>query len=548
MSASIPQLTPPEAAPGQASAPRAASRATTRIARSTGVLATAIAVSRVLGFVRDVLLARIFGTTIQAQAFVVAFRLPNVLRDLVAEGAVTSAFVPVLTWYRMKRDEAEFWRLSHALLSRLVVILCGLGALGVLAAPLIVRLVAPGFAGDPAKLALTVALTRILFPFITLVGFWAFFMGLLNSLHHFLMPAMGQAVLNLAMIAACLWVVPRVADGAVAVAVAVMVGGVAQILVQVPVAIRLGFRWRWRWRHPGSKEILRLLGPRVIGSAVYQASVLIDTALASLGTLAGDGAVVALYFANRLVQLPMALFGTASAQASLPALAEQAVHQDHDGFRDTLVSVIRMVAFVILPSAVGLIVMASPIVHGLFERGAFTHAAAVMTSRTLACYALGLWAYSTSKVLTGAFYALRDTRTPVFLAAEALGLNVALSLALLWPLKVSGLALAAALTNTLNAFRLIQRLERRLERPILQPARAALLRMLAASLVMGLACWALWRGVLVRMNPWVGLSLDVAAGVVVYLAASLGFGVQESTTVLRWSNLLPAITQPSASE
>lgn len=518
-----------------------------RIVRSTGILATATAVSRVLGFVRDVLLARVFGTTLQAQAFVVAFRLPNVLRDLVAEGAVTSAFVPVLTWYRMKRNEAEFWRLSHALLARLVVILCALGACGVVAAPLIVRVVAPGFAGDPAKLALTVTLTRILFPFVTLVGVWAFFMGLLNSLHHFLMPAMGQAILNLAMIAACLWVVPRVADGAVAVAVAVLLGGVAQILVQLPVAIRFGFRWRWRWHHPGSKEILRLLGPRVVGSAVYQASVLIDTALASLGTLAGEGAVVALYFANRLVQLPMALFGTASAQASLPALTEQAVHQDHQAFRDTLVSVIRIVAFVILPSAVGLTVMASPIIHGLFERGAFTHAAARMTSQTLACYALGLWAYSTSKVLTGAFYALRDTRTPVLLAAEALGLNVALSLALLWPLKVSGLALAAALTNTLNAFRLIQHLERRLALPILRPARGVLLRMLAAALLMGVACWALWEGALARLQAWLGLSLTVGAGLVVYLAACLILRVPEGTRLFQWGNVA-LLTQPSTTE
>ena len=279
---------------------------------------------------------------------------------------------------------------------------------------------------------------------------------------------------------------------------------------------------------------------------MYQASVLIDTALASLGTLAGEGAVVALYFANRVVQLPMALFGTASAQASLPALAEQAVHGDHRAFRDTLLSVIRMVAFVILPSAVGLIILASPIVHGLFERGAFSHAAAVMTSQTLACYALGLWAYSTSKVLTGAFYALHDTRTPVVLAAEALGLNVALSLALLWPLKVSGLALAAALTNTLNACRLIHRLERRLALPIVAPARGALLRMLAASLLMGAVCWALWQGALVRLHAWLGLSLAVGAGLLVYLAASVALRVPEATRLVQW--LSPLLAQPSASE
>jgi len=512
-----------------------------RIARSTGLLAMATGLSRVLGFVRDILIARLFGTTAPAQAFVVAFRLPNLLRDLVAEGAVTSAFVPVLSWYKAKGKMEEFWHLSQALLSQLIVLLCALGLIGVVAAPFIVRLIAPGFAADPEKLALTVLLTRLLFPFITLVGLWAYFMGLLNTLGHFTLPGLGPAILNLAMIVACIWFVPRVHPGVVALAVGVIIGGVIQLIIQVPVALRYGFRWGWRWTHPGSDEILRLLGPRMLGSAVYQANVLIDTMLASLSAVVGEGAVVAVYFANRLVQLPLALFGTASAQASLPALAEQAAHHDMEGFRSTLLSVVRMVGFVILPSAIGLMVLAFPIVGGLFERGAFDHRSTVMTSQAVIFYSLGLLAYAVSKVMTGAFYALRDTWTSVRLAMEAVAVSVLLSLALMWPLKISGLALAAAIANSLNAYRLTRRMERRLGAPLLRPASGPLARMLLASLVMGLGCWFVWHVFASHVRAWVGLVIVILDGVALYVCACRLLRVQELSTAARWLSKVPLL-------
>lgn len=510
-----------------------------RIARSAGVLASAIGLSRLLGFVRDILMARLFGTTLQAQAFVVAFRLPNLMRDLVAEGAVTSAFVPVLSWYRAKGDVRAFWALSQALAVRLLLLLVALGLLGAWAAPWIVRLIAPGFASDPDKLALTIRLTRMLFPFITLVGLWAYFMGLLNSLRHFAVPALGPAILNLAMIAACVWWVPRTSPGVVALAIAVMIGGAVQLAIQIPVAVRMGFRWRWHWTHPGSQEIVRLLGPRMLGSAVYQLNVLIDTALASLSIIVGDGAVAALYFANRLVQLPLALFGTASAQASLPALSEQAAHEDLAGFRQTLTSVLRMVGFVVLPSAAALVVLARPIVEGLFERGAFDHSATVMTSQALRCYALGLLAYAVSKVVSGAFYALHDTRTPVRLAAEALVVSVALSVALMWPLRIAGLALAAAVANTFNALRLLQRIERRLGDSLVRPVLGSWARTAAASALMGIACWFIWSVGCSRLPAWLGLAVVVAAGVGCYAMACWVCRVPELATVVRWVSRWP---------
>ena len=510
-----------------------------RIAKSTGLLSAATALSRVLGFVRDLLLARLFGTGFQIEAFVVAFRLPNMLRDLVAEGAMTSAVVPVLSASRAKGDQQDFWRLSQVLFTRMTVALLAVTLGGVLLAPGIVRVVAPGFAADPEKFALTVQMTRWLFPLIFFVGMWAYFMGLLNSLHHFAVPALGPSILNLAMLIACIWFVPVAQPPVAAVAGGVLVGGILQAAIQIPKALSLGFRFRWRWRHPGASEVLRLLGPRFIGSAVYQANILVDTVLASWSAVVGAGAVAALYFANRLIQLPMGLFGVSSAQASLPSLAEQAAKQDHQGFHDTLLAVIRMVGFIVLPSSVALLVLAAPIVGGLFERGAFGHASTVMTSQALAMSALGLLGISINKVLTGAFYARRDTWTPVKLAFEAVIINALLSLALMWPLKVSGLALAASVTNTLNSYRLAKRMERALSLRLVEPICGSLGKIALASAVMGLGSVALWHAWCIRAPVWLGLPLVVLAGMGLYAVCCWLLQVPEFTSAVRWIGRVP---------
>ena len=505
-----------------------------RIAASTRTISLAIAASRILGFIRDLLIAKLFGTGVQAQAFVVAFRLPNLFRDLVAEGAMTTAVVPVLSHYRATKPPQEFWRLAQALLIRISVTVGVLGGLGCALAPWLVTLIAPGFLTDPEKFALTVRLTRILFPLITLVGVWAFLGGLLNSLHHFALPALGPAVLNLAMIAGCVWVVPHVHPGVVGLAWAVMLGGLVQLGMQVPVAWSRGFRSRWVWRHEGSRDVMRLLGPRLVGAAVYHVSVLFDTVLASLSILAGEGAVAALYFANRLVQLPLALFATASAQASLPTLSEQAAVKDLHTFRATVLSLLRIVACESLPAAVGLIVLAPPIVRVCFERGAFDRQATVMTAQTVGFLAIGLVAYAASKVLSGAFYALHDTRTPVRLAIHALLVNMALAVMFIGPLRVGGLALATALSSSLNAWRLLRNLEQRLDMPLVPTLVNPMLRMGLAALIMGIGCLAAWGAVGVRMAPLAGLPLVIVGGILIYCLSCRLLGVAELSTVLQW--------------
>lgn len=516
----------------------------TRIAQSAGRISLATAASRILGFVRDLLIAKLFGTGIQAEAFVVAFRLPNLFRDLVAEGAVTTAIVPVLSSYRATKSAEAFWRLAQA--TGVKVLLAGtlIGVCGLVAAPWLVGLVAPGFRQDQEKFALAVTLTRWLFPFITLASVWAFFSGLLNSLHDFTVSALGPAALNLLMILGCLWIVPRVVPGVLGLVWAVLLGGVIQLAMQLPAVRARGFRWRWIWRHEGSGQMLRLLGPRLIGNAVYQVSVLFDTAVASLGWLVGGGAVASLYFANRLVQLPLALFATASSQASLPLLAERAAVNDFATFRTTVLSVLRVVAFESVPAAVGLFVLAEPIVRICFERGAFSHGATLMTAHTLRLCAVGLLGYAASKVLTGAFYALHDTRTPVRLAVQALILNMALALILVRPLQVGGLALATAISSSVNAWRLLAALERRIGSTLRADLLGAMGRIVPAALVMGLACWALAALLIRPQHQAASLLVVIVGGIIVYGSSCALLRVPELATGLRW---LTRMTQPSSS-
>jgi len=447
---------------------------------------------------------------------------------------MTTAVVPVLSATRATASPEEFRRLAQALGVRILAAVSVLGAAGWWLAPWLVMLIAPGFSSEPEKFALTVRLTRILFPFITLVGLWAFFCGLLNALHHFAMPALGPAVLNVVMIAGCLWVVPHATPGVVGLAWAVMLGGLLQLAMQWPAASARGFRWRWVWRHAGSREVMRLLAPRLVGAAVYQVSVLFDTILASLRMLAGEGAVAALYFANRLVQLPLALFATASAQASLPVLSERAALNDLPAFRATLLTLLRVVAFESLPAAVGLLVLAGPIVQVCFERGAFDPQATAMTAYTLRFLALGLLAYAAGKVLSGALYALHDTATPARLAIQALLVNMGLAVLFIGPLRVGGLALATACSSSFNAWRLLRTLERRLSAPLLPDLRTPLLRIGAAALVMGLVCRAAWQVLGHALAPLAALPLVIVGGIIVYGLSGTLLGVEELALARRW--------------
>ncbi|MBF0253817.1 MAG: murein biosynthesis integral membrane protein MurJ, partial [Candidatus Omnitrophica bacterium] len=338
------------------------------LGRSAGLLGGMTLVSRVLGFVRDILIASIFGTSAAAEAFVVSFKLPNLLRDLVGEGAMNAAIVPVLTETRLAQGEREFWRLVWTLALWILAVLAVIAAAGSLGAEWVVRIVAPGFSEDPEKFRQTVMLTRIVFPFVFLVGVSAYLMGVLHTMRIFGPSALSPIILNISIIVFMVQFAPR--WGAEAVAWGILTGGVVSVAVQLAFFLRTGVVWvRVRIFHEGVKKILSLLGPRFWGSAVYQTSVFVDTILASFFWIVGDGGQSALYYSSRLFQLPLAIFGVSMAQAVLPELSAHASGKDPEAFRKSLRFALRHVIFLAVPAAAGLAVLSRPMVELLFKRG-----------------------------------------------------------------------------------------------------------------------------------------------------------------------------------
>ena len=489
--------------------------------RSAGVMGGLTAVSRILGFVRDSLIVAAYGTSLTAQAFVVAFRIPNLLRDLAGEGAANSAFVPVFSRIRSVEGKESWALLAQAVWSQVLIGFLAVSALGVLAAPWLVTLVAPGFRSDPALQQLTVRLTRILFPFIGLIGITTFFMGLLNSIHRFTLSSLGPVLLNLCMIAGMfLW-----KQDAQGLAWGVIAGGLAQILVQWPALLRAGVRLDLKFRrHPGVNKIRRLLVPRMVGTGVYQMSVLVDTVFASFRSPVGPGGIAALYFANRFLQLPMALFGISMAQAALPTMARQAADNDLPAVRKTCAMALRSSLLVAIPSSAGLIFLGHPIIRTMLERNAFTPESTATTVWTLQWYAVGLASMCAVKVLANTLYAFHDTWTPVRSAIVALVTNAVLNSVLVWPMKLAGLALATSLSSTANSLHLYVAVRRRIG-PFDEALPGWIAKVTAASAGMGAVAWAVWSAGAVRATHPVAMAALLAASILAGMAAFAGFGL-----------------------
>ena len=498
--------------------------------KSTGIIGSATALSRILGFVRDIVIAAFFGTAVYAQAFVVAFRIPNLLRDLVGEGATNAALVPVLTEELHKNGKESFLRLSQVLFNIMFVTLLGLTAIGMLASPLIVRLIAPGFLADPEKFRVTVTLTRVLFPFLFLVGLWAYAMGVLNSLGKFVSAAFGSCFLNMAMILSAV----MFGENVFGLAFGVLSGGLLQFLIQLPSLQASGWKLRltMEFDHPQARRAGILMVPRVLGACVYQFNVFISTILASLSSIVGEGAVAAIYYANRIWQLPLAIFGIALAQAALPTMSRHVAENDTEKMKETIQFSLKIVFFVLVPSSIGLMMLAVPITKVLFERGAFTSYSTSITSGALFFYAFGLVACGGLKVLANAFYATGDTRTPVKAAFYSVILNLVLNLALMWPLKVGGLTLANSIAVTFNFAMLYMLLVKKLGDFGTAGILESFLKVTAASAAMAIAIKILmmWLG----GYKIVSLALVISGGVAVFLIASYIFGVKELKDSIRW--------------
>jgi len=508
------------------------------VTRAAGIVGIFTFLSRILGLARDILIANFFGSGMTADAFLVAFRIPNLLRRIFAEGSFSVAFIPVFTEYLQNRSKEEAFVLARVVLTFLALILTVITILGITFSPLIVRVIAPGFGGIGEKYALTVLLTRIMFPYIFLVSVLALFMGILNSLRHFAAPALAPVFLNLSMIAALLFLSPHVKVPTMGLAIGVIGGGILQLALQIPFLMdkALSLVPKWNPGHPALRKIGVLMVPTLFGSAIYQINQLVGTLLASL---LSEGSVSYLYYADRLVQFPLGVFAIAISTAVLPSLSREAADGDLVRLKETLSHALRLTMFITIPAMIGLIVLRQPIITVLFQRGAFDSFTTVMTAQALLFYSLGLWAFAALRVFVSAFYSLQDTKTPVKVAVVAMLANIGLSLTLMGPLKHGGLALALSLASTLQLCMLILFLRKRLGGIEGRVVIGSMARSLVSSLIMGVCIYLLTLKIFVShftqsvFGLTTGLSATIVVGIIIYVVSAKVLGSEELPSLKR---------------
>ncbi len=431
-----------------------------KIIKAASTIAGATLLSRVLGFIRDMIMARFFGATAAADAFYVAYRIPNLFRELLAEGTMSAAFVPVFTEYLATKEREEARKLASGVFTALLTIATLFVVIGIFTAPYLVLTIAYGFKFDPEKFNTTVYLTRLMFPFLLFISLSALTMGMLNSLRLFFVPALGPAILNVFIISTILILTPVVDPPVSAAAYGVLFGGVFPLLLQVYFLKREGmlFRFSAFWTHPGVKKIFKLMGPVVAGLSVTQVNLLINTILASFLAV---GSVSFLYYGMRLIHFPLGILGVAISTAILPSFATLAAKKDFKGLNETLSFGLRMVLFITIPAMIGLIFFRIPIVNLLFQHGEFDYNATLGTSGAILYYAVGIWSFASVRIITQVFYSLQDTKTPMKTAALSVACGTAASLVLIQFMAHKGLALATSLASMLNLSILLYRYNQR---------------------------------------------------------------------------------------
>src|SRR5574341_117240 len=463
-----------------------------KVAKAAGVVGAATLASRIMGYVRDMAMSWGFGTGAAADAFYVAYRIPNLLRELLAEGSMSAAFIPVFTETLTKESRESARRLANAVFARLLVLLVVLTGLGIIFAPYVVKVVAWGWAykAEHDKYVLGVTLTRIMFPYLLFIGLAALAMGMLNSLRSFLAPALAPVMLNVMTISAVVLSFQFLPEPIMGVAVGGVMGGVFQFLIQVPGLKRQGMLMRPQFEptHPGVKRIGRLALPVFVSSSVIQLNIFIGTIFASF---LATGSITYLFYGMRFIHFPLGIFGIAIATAVLPTMSAQAAKREMRDFRETLSFGLRLVFFIMFPAMVGLITLRVPIVSLLLEHGQFDHLSTQGVAAALLYYAVGLWAFAGVRIVAQAFYALQDTKTPVKIAVVALLANTLLSAAFItWtPLQHGGLALATSLAAMLNIGLLTMQLRLRIGRMDGRRIAKSLLKIVPSSLAMGVIGW-----------------------------------------------------------
>ena len=492
-----------------------------RLIRSTAAVAGPTMASRVLGYVRDLLQAYYLGTGDSADAFTIAFTIPNLFRRLTGEGAMTPAFVPTFTELKHDRPRNELWAFGNVFFWDLALMMAVATGLGILFAPGLVKVIAYGFGDIAGKWGLTIFMTRVMFPYLFFITLAALASGILNSFGRFFVPASTPILFNIAVIVAVSSFASGAREPALVFAVGVVAGGILQLALQVPFLWREGMRFTFglSFRHPVVRRVGRLMVPGIFGASVYQVNFALSRMIAS-GLEKGSAS--ALYYASRIEELTLGLFSIALAAALLPAFSEQAAARDTAEMKKTLGFSLKLTAVVSFPAAAGLIALNGPIIRTLFERGMFDRESTSLSATCLLFFALGLPFVSGVKVVAPAFFSLKDTRTPVRIGIVVMLANTAVSLLLMGSLRVGGLALALSLSQVLNFVLLFLWLERKVgpmdRRAWLLPAAKAA----AAAAVMAVSLRLLWPAAAVERAGFAvragALALAIGAGVVIYLA------------------------------
>lgn len=510
-----------------------------KLLKSTAVTGGMTLISRITGLVRDIVFAHVIGASagVAADAFYVAFRIPNFFRRIFGEGAFAQAFVPVYAEHQAgATDDARQTFLSNisGILGSTVLVVT---VLGVIAAPLVVTILAPGFLAVPEKYELTVEMLRITFPYLAFISLVALAAGILNTHGQFGVPAFTPVLLNLSLIAAALWLAPKIGNAGLALAWGVLAAGAVQLVFQLPFLRRIRAlpRPRLDWRNSGVKRVLKLMLPAIFGSSVVQINMLVNTLLASFLV---TGSVSWLYYSDRLMEFPLGVFGIALATVILPTLSRRHVSASPEEFSQLLDWALRWVFLIAVPASVGLIVLAKPILTTLFQYGQFGPYDVDMTSRALMAFSFGLVAFIAVKILASGFYARQNTSTPAKVAALSVVANVILSLALISPLAHTGLALSISLAAFVNAGLLLRLLRKEGVYTPISGWSWLVLRIGAASTLMALVLgWGAG-----DMPGWIAagvfgrvlqLGLWISVGILVYIAGMLILGARPKDFLLR---------------
>lgn len=520
------------------------------VARSAGVVSIAVLLSRLTGLVRERVMAGLFGASMAYDAFLLGFRIPNLTRDLFAEGALASAFVPTFTETLSTRGKKEAGELASLVATAIFVVVGGFCVVGILLSPYIVRLLAPGFLDVPGKFELAVTMTRYMFPFLLLVALAAQANGILNACHSFFVPALASMFFNVVSVVSGLllglWLGPYLGMSLLeGMAWGVLLGGFAQWLGQAPLLKRHGFAYRLRfnWSHPGLRRIFKLMGPAILGNAAVQVNVMVNTYFASLisDPVRGlDGPVSWLSYAFRFMQLPLGLFGQAIGSATLPSITRSAVAGNMDEFRRTLSRSLGLVFLLTVPSSVGLIVLGQPMIGAIYETGKFDLYDTRRTAAALSCYAIGLAGYAALKVVAPAFYTLNDARTPMLVSLSSIAVNFCVSWYVTRQTSIGhpGLALSTSVVALFNFLVLFVILRNRIGGIYGRNLFSTFVKVCLAAAAMGACVWFSSQSIQASLGIRLGarlvdLAVSISAGLAVFYALCRMMRVEELGIAMR---------------